>query len=184
MPGDRRQGSLHLYLDSLSSTRRGGGDAGVELLDRLYSQSDVVNNDIDRALLVFPSVEPEGLIPLLAGTSLCLAIIVPDLASAVGVGKIMRFFQQHRDRLTSPYFLINKFDRTRVLHQEMYSRLKQQVGERLLPLVIRRGDEIQDALAAGTTIIDYAPASGMVQDFQHLAEWILGHPSAQRAARR
>ncbi len=179
MPRNHGHGSLHLYLDSLSNPRREGGTEGQELLDRLCSQAELVKDDVDRAIMVFPGGSaPERLMPILTSTSLCIAIIVPDLASAIGVGKLMRFFKGHPNQPVSPSFLINKFDSARALHQEMRSRLHEQLGDLLLPVMIRRSDDIQDALAAGMTVIDYAPGTAVAQDFQRLAEWAVGHSAA------
>jgi cellulose synthase operon protein YhjQ len=181
MPREDARGSLHLYLDSLSFSTPGAGEEGQQLLDRLCSQAELVRDDIDRAIVVFPGGGPEPLMPILQKTSIRLVIIVPDLASAIGVGKLMRFFKEQQNRPDSPYFLINKFDSARVLHQEMRNRLHDRLGARLLPLVIRRSDEIQDALAAGMTVIDYAPGTCVAQDFQHLADWIRAHSGRERA---
>jgi cellulose synthase operon protein YhjQ len=175
MPRDHERGSLHLYLDYLSVAGLDGGTGGTELLDRLCSQAELVKDDVDRSVMVLPVGSLESLTPILRSASICLAILVPDLASAIGVGKLMRFFKEHEDQPISPYFLINKFDAARALHQEMRSRLQEQLGEHLLPVVIRRSDDVQDALAAGMTVIDYAPGTAVAQDFRHLAEWVVSH---------
>jgi cellulose synthase operon protein YhjQ len=175
MPREHARGSLHLYLDGLSCSAPEATDEGPQLLERLFLQAEMVRDDIDRAIVVFPGGGPELLMPILQKTSIRLVIIVPDLASAIGVGKLIRLFRDHPDRPDSPYFLINKFDSARALHQEMRTRLHEQLGARLLPLVIRRSDEIQDALAAGMTVMDYAPGTCVAQDFQHLADWIRAH---------
>jgi cellulose synthase operon protein YhjQ len=180
MPREQARGSLHLYVDSLTVSTSGADGGGQQLLDRLCSQAELVGDDIDRAIVVFPAGAPEPLMPILQKTSLRLVIVVPDLASAIGVGKLMRFFKEHPDRPDSPYFLINKFDSTRPLHQEMRTRLHEQLGARLLPLVIRRSDEIQDALAAGMTVMDYAAGTCVAQDFEHLADWIRTHSGRER----
>jgi cellulose synthase operon protein YhjQ len=184
MPRDNGRGSLHLYLDSLSAAGRDGETEGKDLLDRLCSQAELVKDDVDHSVMVLPVGRLEALMPILRNTSICLAVIVPDLASAIGVGKLMRFFKEHEDQPISPYFLINKFDAARALHQEMRSRLQEQLGEHLLPVVIRRSDDIQDALAAGMTVIDYAPGTAVAQDFRHLAEWVAGHCGSGRAGQQ
>jgi hypothetical protein len=66
MPRGQERGSLHLYVDSLSSSARGGGNEGQQMLDRLYSQAEPVQNEIDRAVPVFPAGSPEGFMPILA----------------------------------------------------------------------------------------------------------------------
>ena len=182
MPREQARGSLHLYLDSLPASTPRSDDDGQQLLDRLCWQVELVRDDVDRAIVVFPAGGPAPLMPILQKTSLHLVIVVPDLPSAIGVGKLMRFFKDHHELPDSPYFLINKFDSARALHQEMRTRLHEQLGPRLLPLVIRRSDEIQDALAAGMTVMEYAPGTCVAQDFEHLADWIRAHSGREPKA--
>ena len=52
--------------------------------------------------------------------------------------------------------------------------LQQQLGDRLLPLVLRRSSAVSEALAEGTTVIDYAPGSAAAEDYMHLAGWLRG----------
>jgi Mrp family chromosome partitioning ATPase len=49
--------------------------------------------------------------------------------------------------------------------------LRQQLGTRLLPFCIRRSDVVAEALAAGMTVLDYAPKSVPAEDFLRLATW-------------
>ncbi|MGA9567064.1 MAG: cellulose synthase operon protein YhjQ/BcsQ [Candidatus Korobacteraceae bacterium] len=180
LPGNPGRGSLHLYLD----TATGNGDhGGKDVLDRLRAQADVAQGDLDRAILVFPPGAPASLLPVLRNTAIPLAIVVPDLVSAIGVGKLLRFFRDYQGQLAAPYFLINKFDSERPLHQEMRNRLHEQLGARLLPLVIRRSDDVQDAPVAGMTVIDYAPGTNVAHDFEQLADWVVSHTSRGNGGR-
>ena len=101
-------------------------------------------------------------------------MIVPDLLSAVSISRLEEFFEQAAQNgitAAQPYYLLNKFDSSRALHLEIRQRLSQVLGKRLLPVSIRRSFEISEALAAGKTVVDYAPQAGVVNDFHDLAEW-------------
>src|SRR5262249_4242629 len=71
-----------------------------------------------------------------------------------------------------PYFLLNQFDPSVPLHKDFRGSLAGQLGERLLPFTLRRTDKVTQALAEGTTVMDYAPNSGIAEDFLQLANWL------------
>ena len=56
-----------------------------------------------------------------------------------------------------------------------FGRLRfRRLGGRLSPVAIRRSEDVEAALAEGTTVLDYAPDTEVAEDFQTLAEWIAG----------
>ena len=62
--------------------------------------------------------------------------------------------------------------------------LQQQLGDRLLPFVLRRSSAVSEALAEGMTVIDYAPGSAVAEDYWNLAGWLrsLSAPAARAVA--
>ena len=70
------------------------------------------------------------------------------------------------------FYLLNQFDASSPLHLDVRDMLQQQLGDRLLPLVVRRSSAVSEALAEGTTVIDYAPGSAAAEDYKHLAGWL------------
>ena len=52
------------------------------------------------------------------------------------------------------------------------SSLENRLGDRLVPVTIRRSDAVSEALADGMTVIDYCPDSDITEDFLRLAEWL------------
>jgi hypothetical protein len=56
-------------------------------------------------------------------------------------------------------YLLNQFDASSPLHLDVREMLQQQLGDRLLPFVLRRSSAVSEALAEGMTVIDYAPDS-------------------------
>lgn len=101
-----------------------------------------------------------------SGEELRVVVVVPDLHSMVKLASI-----EQRTRGQEPYYLLNRFDNRVPLHNDVRSWLSQQLKHRLLPVTIRRADEVTQALAEGRTVIDDAPNSGVAEDFWRLAEW-------------
>jgi cellulose synthase operon protein YhjQ len=69
-------------------------------------------------------------------------------------------------------YLLNQFDASSPLHLDVRSILQQQLGDRLLPFVLRRSPAVSEALAEGMTVIDYAPGSEVAEDYRNLAAWL------------
>ena len=68
--------------------------------------------------------------------------------------------------------MLNKFDSSLALHRDIKASLEDALGERLVPVTIRRSDAVAEALADGMTVIDYCPDTGVAEDFLRLAEWL------------
>ena len=104
-----------------------------------------------------------------------LVPLVPDVNSIVAANSIDSFFQ-HRANATGAapdvYYMLNQFDPSLPLHLEVAKVLQAGLGERLLPIVLERDTAVNEALADGMTIIDYAPASAVAENYNHLAEWV------------
>lgn len=104
-----------------------------------------------------------------------LVPITPDMNSVLGIRAVERFFAGSQDaegRPVRPYYVLNQFDASLPLHLDVREVLRQQLGDRLLPVMIRRSPAVAEALAEGMTVMDYAPESPIVEDYTHLAEWV------------
>jgi cellulose biosynthesis protein BcsQ len=103
-----------------------------------------------------------------------LVVLVADLRSVVRVRALLDRFQEREKagQNPAPHFLLNQFDSSAPLHRDLRASLAELLGERLLPFTLRRTDEAALSLAEGVTIVDYAPGSGLAEDFQRLADWI------------
>lgn len=69
--------------------------------------------------------------------------------------------------------LLNAVDPTHVLHLDVHTLAKSRLGARLLPRWVHRDQAMAEAVAAGTTLTDYAPHSQALEDLQALANLLL-----------
>lgn len=109
-------------------------------------------------------INPTVLVPLLA-----------DMNSIVSLKAIERSITGMRTadgKALQPVYLLNQFDASLPLHDDVRMFLKQQLGDRLLPTVIRRANGVSEALAEGMTVFDYAPESEIATDYMTVAEWL------------
>lgn len=138
-----------------------------------------LRTEVDRVLVdAWPGISPscETLVPA-GGT--CLGVLVPDLASVAGIQRVMRQlreFERSMGHSPSVHFLLNRYNEQSPLHRATRDWLTEQLGDRLLPIVIRESERVTEALAEGMTVVDYAPSSLVVADFEHLADWIRSYP--------
>ena len=122
---------------------------------------------------------------LLPLVSIVLVPLLPDMNSVVSLTAVEAIFADRKEaspgaanreqpgsQLIEPVYLLNQFDGTLPLHVEVRGRLQEQLGERLLPFVVRRSAAVSEALAEGMTVVDYAPQSAVAEDYIQLADWL------------
>jgi cellulose biosynthesis protein BcsQ len=106
--------------------------------------------------------------------------IIPDVRSALRMQQILDRFGDllaGSGEAPHPYFVLNRFDANVTLHNDLRGWLKQRLNGQMLNFVIRRSDEVDESLAEGMTVVDYAPNSGVAEDFYRLAEWMQNLPA-------
>jgi cellulose synthase operon protein YhjQ len=111
---------------------------------------------------------------------LVLVPVVPDMNSVVSVSSIDAFFQHNssqQGKPIQPYYILNQFDSSLPLNLDVREVLRAQLGDRLLPFVLRRAPAMSEALAEGMTVMDYAPNSSLAGDFNLLAGWVKSQSS-------
>ncbi|MHB1022879.1 MAG: cellulose biosynthesis protein BcsQ [Acidobacteriaceae bacterium] len=104
-----------------------------------------------------------------------LVPVAPDMNSVISISAVEQFFQNQTDadgRAIKVFYILNQFDASQPLHLDVREVLRQQLGDRLLPFVIRRSQAISEALAEGMTVMDYAPNSPVAEDYMNLAAWV------------
>ncbi len=111
-----------------------------------------------------------------------LVPVAPDMNSVISLQTIEKFFHGMVDadgRPLQPYYVINQFDASLPLHLDVREVLRRQLGDRLLPFVIRRAPAVSEALAEGMTVVDYAPDSPVSGDY-HECRHMAPHRSLRR----
>ena len=113
--------------------------------------------------------------------------LVPDMNSVVSFSSIDSFFQHNgtaQAKPPLPFYVLNQFDPSLPLHLDIREVLREQLGDRLLPFVLRRTPVVSEALAEGMTVMDYAPNSTVAEDFGSLAGWVKSQSAAASSTYR
>jgi len=123
-----------------------------------------------------------------------LAPLVPEMSSVAGLRAIEQAFSgivDREGRTLAPFYVLNRFDPGLPLHLDIREILRRELDGRLLPVVVRRSPVVSEALAEGTTALNYAPNSPVADDYRALARWLVDAapasaeaiPDAERGAR-
>ncbi len=104
-----------------------------------------------------------------------LVPVAPDMNSVISLQAVEKYFDGAADsegNAILPNYILNQFDASLPLHLDVREVLRRQLGERLLPFVIRRAPAVSEALAEGMTVVDYAPDAGIAEDYRNIANWL------------
>jgi cellulose synthase operon protein YhjQ len=179
---DQRPGLLRTFSPPPSS-----GDAPLQMItldpDTLAPEAaapDAMNGEITKYLrgvsrVIIDLATASGAITrrVMRLSPQVLVPLVPDMSSVVSVSSIDAFFDHNNGHAPHrPHYVLNQFDPSLPLHLDIREVLREQLGDRLLPFVLRRSPAISEALAEGMTVLDYAPNSVVAEDFASLAGWV------------
>ena len=145
-------------------------------------------NGADRILIDLATASNITVRRILRMSPTVLIPVMPDVGSVASVSSIEQFFMRNSSgtgETISPFYILNQFDEAQRLHCDVREVLRSQLGERLLPFALRRSSGVNEALADGMTVMDYAPDSPVAEDYVRVAEWLkcLVGPSQQRGSR-
>jgi cellulose synthase operon protein YhjQ len=135
---------------------RNGQDSHRLLLDLSSASSWLVRRIAD--------LHPTVLVPM-----------TPDMNSVLSLLTVESLFRGITDsagRSVLPFYILNQFDVSLPLHLDVRGVLRRQLGDRLLPTVIRDSPAVSEALAQGMTVLDYAPDAPISQDYLEVAAWL------------
>ena len=169
-----------IHLLSLEAEPRAGDESPNWLGDSILRSA----SGMQRILIDATTASGAMAKQILRVATAVLVPIVPDLNSVVSLNAVDNFFRQHVSsdgRAIQPFYILNQFDTSLPLHLDVREVLRQQLGERLLPIVIRRSPAVSEGLAEGMTVVDYAPNSPVTEDYLNIAAW-LRNVSAPAAA--
>lgn len=106
---------------------------------------------------------------IMSVTDMNLSLLVPDANSLLAIDPTVDFLLKGRG---VTYFLLNRFDATRVLHLDIWTMCKVKLSHRLLPFYFHEDQALPEAFASGSTLAQYASDSTLTEDLQKLANWI------------
>ena len=167
----------------------GSTDAPIHLVSYDVDQrgsdrtsQDALTEEIGRAsagshrVLLDLNASSAWLIRRLSHMSLTVLVpVAPDMNSVISLQAMERFFHGLSDqdgRVIQPFYVLNQFDASLPLHLDVREVLRRQLGDRLLPSVIRRSPVVSEALAEGMTVVDYAPEAAVAEDYVNIANWL------------
>jgi MinD-like ATPase involved in chromosome partitioning or flagellar assembly len=105
--------------------------------------------------------------------------LVPDVQSMASIARVEELSRsQEGGQEGRNLFVLNRFEDARPLHREIRSHLEKLLADRLAPVAVRESQYIPEALSLGVTVLDHAPQSPVVQDFEHLVGWLEGRLSS------
>jgi MinD-like ATPase involved in chromosome partitioning or flagellar assembly len=174
---DASDAPVHILTRDIWDLEQKPADASsCEWLKRGLSKS---RGECDCAVIdVWPNL-PVSTFDQFCASGLALVVAVPDLNSILGVRKIAKYLEE-RGLVSSPLYVVNKFDERQPLHVEMLQWFERQFPQN--PVVtLRRTDETGEALAEGLTVVDYVPQSGIVEDYSKLTE-VIRHVWGRRSS--
>ena len=104
-----------------------------------------------------------------------LVPLAPDMNSVISLQAIEKCFHGVNGpdgAALKVFYVLNQFDASLPLHLDVREVLRRQLGERLLPIAIRRAPAVSEALAEGMTIVDYAADAPVAGDYMNIATWL------------
>jgi len=149
------------------------GDAAAQ--EWLNDELTRTSRGMQRVILDLSPISPWVVRRLARMNSTVVVPVAPDMNSVISLGPVEKFFAGMIDadgRPVQPYYLLNQFDASLPLHLDVREVMRQQLGDRLLPFIIRRSPVVSEALAEGMTVMDYAPDAPVAGDYMNFASWL------------
>jgi cellulose synthase operon protein YhjQ len=161
-----------IYLVSYDIDQKGSDDiAHEQLTDEIISNS----RGMHRILLDLTPASSWIVRRMSRLNPTILVPVAPDMNSVISLQMVEKFFAGVNDgdgRPLLPFYVLNQFDTSLPLHLDVREVMRRQLGDRLLPFVIRRAPSVSEALAEGMTVVDYAPDAPVAEDYLNLATWL------------
>jgi cellulose biosynthesis protein BcsQ len=128
-----------------------------------------------------------GLLPNIFGMASTILIpLLPDLNSILTIPRIEASLDKMRSgglKVPAPFYVFSEFDSESSIDLRARELVAGQCGERLLPLSIRHGGEVGQAITSRMTVVDHAPEAGVAQDYVQLAGWLQSVAPLRRATK-
>jgi cellulose synthase operon protein YhjQ len=161
-----------IYLVSYEVDQKAADDDAQELL-----AEEIINNGRGaHRILLDLTVGSSWIVRRMSRMNPTILVpVAPDMNSVISLQTVEKFFSGVNDgdgRPLQPFYVLNQFDTSLPLHLDVREVMRRQLGDRLLPFVIRRAPAVSEALAEGMTVVDYAPDAPVAEDYLNLATWL------------
>ncbi len=161
-----------IYLVSYDVDQKGSDEAAQEQL-----AEEIINNSRGtHRILLDLTVSSSWIVRRMSRMNPTILVpVAPDMNSVISLQTVEKFFSGVNDgdgRPLQPFYVLNQFDTSLPLHLDVREVMRRQLGDRLLPFVIRRAAAVSEALAEGMTVVDYAPDAPVAEDYLNLATWL------------
>jgi cellulose synthase operon protein YhjQ len=161
-----------IYLVSYEVDQKASDDAAQENL-----AEEIINNGRGaHRILLDLTVGSSWIVRRMSRMNPTILVpVAPDMNSVISLQTVEKFFSGVNDgdgRPLQPFYVLNQFDTSLPLHLDVREVMRRQLGDRLLPFVIRRAPAVSEALAEGMTVVDYAPDAPVAEDYLNLATWL------------
>ncbi len=161
-----------IYLVSYDVDYKAADDESQELL----AEEIISNSRGTHRILLDLTVSSSWIVRHMSRMNPTILVpVAPDMNSVISLQTVEKFFSGINDgdgRPLQPYYVLNQFDTSLPLHLDVREVMRRQLGDRLLPFVIRRAPAVSEALAEGMTVVDYAPDAPVAEDYLNLATWL------------
>jgi cellulose synthase operon protein YhjQ len=176
---DSKDGPISMVIHDV------GGEGQDQRQREVLAEAILRSAEQRHRLLVDVSSATGRVIQRLANVNpIVLVPMAPDMNSVISLQAVERQFRaivDHEGWPLLPFYVLNKFDASLALHLDVREVLRRQIGDRLLPVAIRRSPAVSEALAEGMTVLDYAPEAPVSQDYRDVASWLRSvAPAAER----
>lgn len=108
---------------------------------------------------------------------LLLVPMLPDWNAILSLNSVREFLEEAADPGSSPLqpnFVLNQFNPQAPFHRAVLDEFRRRVGSQLLPYVLHRSLDVDEALFRGATVLDYEPEAQLSRDYRALAGWARG----------
>jgi cellulose synthase operon protein YhjQ len=170
-PSGSTDAPIYMVSYDVEQTPRDDSDAEELLADKIINNS----RGTHRVLLDLNPSTSWIVRRLFRMNPTILVPVAPDMNSVISLQTVEKFFHGINDgegRPLQPFYVLNQFDTSLPLHLDVREVLRRQLGDRLLPFVIRRAPSVSEALAEGMTVVDYAPDAPISEDYLNVATWL------------
>lgn len=131
-----------------------------------------VASECDRVILDLSSASRWLTQQIFSHSPLLLVPVMPDWTTVLSLAGLEEFLREFGEAACRPNFVVNQFHPGIPFHGTVLSELRTRLGGRVLPQVLHRSLDVDEALAQGMTVVDYEPEAQISRDYRALAEWV------------